>query len=295
MRTRKELSRIFDSEEEAIRYLIAENIIQQPEKCIKCQYYNITRRSKCWRCSNSVCRKEWSIFNKSQFSKTKLQVNEFLEMCYYWLVGLKHNQICTITGISHSTITYHMKYLRKLASTSLDFIDLKIGGEGIIVEIDESKLGKNKHHRGHPVNGAWVLGGVERTENRKLFLVEVPDRKEATLLGIITTYVLPGSIIYTDCFKSYQNLQNLYEHHTVNHTETFINLENGACTNTIEGTWSALKYRISPRNRTNSFDDNGEINENTIDDFLAEFIWRRKYKDNLWDGFLNSLKNVIYE
>ena len=34
--------------------------------------------------------------------------------------------------------------------------DDKIGGKGQIVEIDESKFGKRKYHRGHHVDGSWV-------------------------------------------------------------------------------------------------------------------------------------------
>ncbi|KAF0985491.1 hypothetical protein HZS_6633 [Henneguya salminicola] len=33
--------------------------------------------------------------------------------------------------------------------------------------------------------------------------------------------------------------------------------------------------KITPRNRTNSLDENGQITEPIIDDFLAEFQWRR--------------------
>ncbi|KII60508.1 hypothetical protein RF11_05582 [Thelohanellus kitauei] len=116
---------------------------------------------------------------------------------------------------------------RRLMSIDHEFEDMIIGGPGDIVEIYECKLGKNKHHRGHPVNEVWVLGGVERTRQRKLFLVEVPDRTANTLLSIISTHILPGSTIITDCFRS-------------------------ACTNTVEGTWNALKIKIAPRNRKKS-------------------------------------------
>jgi hypothetical protein len=47
----------------------------------------------------------------------------------------------------------------------LDFVERNcemIGEEGKVVEIDESKFGKTKYHRGHYVNGQWVFGGVER-------------------------------------------------------------------------------------------------------------------------------------
>ena len=46
---------------------------------------------------------------------------------------------------------------------------------------DESKFGRRKYHRGHPVKGQWVFGGVER-ESGKTFLVPVQDRTADTLL-----------------------------------------------------------------------------------------------------------------
>jgi hypothetical protein len=49
----------------------------------------------------------------------------------------------------------------------LERIAFKIGGPGKVVEIDESKFGRRKHHRGHPVKGQWVFGGVERESGNK--------------------------------------------------------------------------------------------------------------------------------
>lgn len=224
----------------------------------------------------------------------KLPLSTILEMAYYWLAEVKPKSLQIITGHSSRTITFYFKHFRKLVSDSLDFEDIIIGGEGIIVEIDEAKFGKNKYHRGHPVNGAWILGGVERTPERKLFLVEVPDRTSDTLLSIILTHVRPGSTIITDCFKSYHNMPNIYLHQTVNHSVEFVNSETGACTNTIEGTWNGIKTKIAPRNRTSSFQTTDGRRENGIDDHLGEFQWRRKNNENLWGGFLNALKTVEY-
>jgi hypothetical protein len=42
----------------------------------------------------------------------------------------------------------------------------KIGGPGIIIEVDESKFGRRKYNRGHRVEGVWVMGGVEWRELR---------------------------------------------------------------------------------------------------------------------------------
>lgn len=119
------------------------------------------------------------------------------------------------------------------------FINLifNLGGPGIVVEIDESKFGKNKHHRGHPVEGVWVVGGVERTPQRKCFLTTVPNRNAITMQTIVQRFVKQGSIIHTDFWASYNRIEEWgnYTHRAVNHSVGFINDE-GVHTNTIEGT-----------------------------------------------------------
>lgn len=59
----------------------------------------------------------------------------------------------------------------------------------------ESKFGKSKHHKGHSVEGAWVFGGVELTDERMFFAVVVPNRTKKTLHAVIKRHILPGSII----------------------------------------------------------------------------------------------------
>jgi hypothetical protein len=57
-----------------------------------------------------------------------------------------------------------IKYiLNSIALNLKDFTDndIKLDGEGVIVEIDEFKVAKRKFYRGHSVEGAWVIGGVD--------------------------------------------------------------------------------------------------------------------------------------
>ena len=70
------------------------------------------------------------------------------------------------------------------------------------VEIDESKFGRRKYHRGRMVEGHWVFGGTERITGNS-FLVEVDRRDAQTLLPIIKNYIRPGSIIYSDEWRAY--------------------------------------------------------------------------------------------
>lgn len=64
-----------------------------------------------------------------------------------------------------------------------------IGGVGKRVQIDESKFGKRKYHKGHRVEGQWVFGGIEEDSMRQ-FLVPVEKRDAATLIPIIKRYML---------------------------------------------------------------------------------------------------------
>ncbi|CAI6373204.1 unnamed protein product [Macrosiphum euphorbiae] len=60
----------------------------------------------------------------------------------------------------------------------------KIGGEGKVIEIDESKFSKRKYHGDHRVEGQWVFGGVE-LETGRCFLVPVEHRdKDRYVVGV---------------------------------------------------------------------------------------------------------------
>ena len=111
-------------------------------------------------------------------------------------------------------------------------------GFSIVVEVDETKMAKVKYHRGHPVDGGWVLGGVERTPDRNLFLLEVPVRNRQTITAALQTYIRPGSTIVTDFWRGYSTAdieQMGCSHQTVNHRNFYRDPITGACTNTIEG------------------------------------------------------------
>jgi len=66
---------------------------------------------------------------------------------------------------------------------------------------------------------------------KRCFIVRVPDRSEKTLLPIIQKYIRPGSIIMSDCWKAYNNLQQAgFKHNTVYHTYNFVDPNTGAHT-----------------------------------------------------------------
>lgn len=280
------LNILFDNDK-SIRYLLQYGVFYATLSCPKCNE-TMTRYEDrgCFRCSARSCRKEVSLRKHTFFYGSTLNCAQIMHLGYQWLNRSSQMQAMNATGHNPNTVTNFYNHFRTLVAATLDIEDQIVGGPGIIVEIDETKLGKRKYNRGHRVEGAWILVGVERTEERRVFLSHVYNRSAATLQAIIAKCVRPGSIIHTDKWKGYCGLsKNLdLEHYTVNHSKTFKDPITQVHTNTVEGTNNGLKIMIRPRNRGPE-----------IDDHLTEFVWRRKHSNNLWKAFIDALKEIHYD
>jgi transposase-like protein len=162
----------------------------------------------------------------------------------------------------------------------------QLGGIGKTVEIDESKFGKRKYHRGRKVDGQWVLGFIER-ESGRVVLQAVETRDKATLLPIIKRWIKPGTTIISDLWKSYDCLKNEgYNHLTVNHSKNFKDPVTGACTNRIESTWRAVKDHYKSSSRRKYF----------FDGYLAKYAFLKHCRLNSLDPFEEFMKHtaVLY-
>ena len=116
-------------------------------------------------------------------------------------------------------------------------------------------------------------------------MIKVQKRDEETIKDILDKYVEKGSIVHTDCWKGYLNIDELgFEHKTVNHSENFVDPKTGAHTNTIEGLWNGIKLQIASRNR----------NKDLIESHLFEFIWCKVNKNRLWEAFIEALRSTAY-
>jgi hypothetical protein len=93
---------------------------------------------------------------------------------------MKQEQICHELNIASHTAVDWDSFCRETCEVTLLDREQQIGGPGKTVQIDESKFGKRKYHRGHRVEGQWVFGGIEE-ESRRSFMAAVEKRDEATL------------------------------------------------------------------------------------------------------------------
>ncbi|GFU43807.1 mitotic-spindle organizing protein 2A [Trichonephila clavipes] len=160
--------------------------------------------------------------------------------------------------VNKNTVVDWYMFCREVCMAAILKESEPLGGEGKIVEIDESMFGKMK---------------------------VVTNRTKEELLSVIKEWVVPGSVIISDCWRAYNCLSHEgYQHLRVNHSLTFKDPETGAHTNSIEGTWSAIKRSL--RNHAAHV-------EGQFDHYLAEYMWRRRRGHSLDDDVFREFLRAI--
>ena len=111
------------------------------------------------------------------------------------------------------------------------------------VEADESYFGGHrKGRRGRGAAGKVAVFGLLK-RNSKVYTVAVPNTQTATLLPIIREQVKPDSIVYTDCYKSYDVPDvSEFSHLRINHSTHFAERQNHI--NGIENFWNQAKRHL---------------------------------------------------
>ena len=222
-----------------------------------------------------------SIRYNTWLESAKLTLEEIIQFIYLWTNGYSSANIQHELSLSNKCVIEWSALMRDTCMGIVYNNSQQIGGEGIHIEIDESKFGRRKYYKGHHVEGQWVFGGRERDDKTKLFMLPVHNRKEHTLIPLIQKWIRKGSIIHSDCWKAYSKLKYLgYTHVTVNHSETFKDPSTGACTNHIECEWRHAKVNMPTYG----------IHEKMHASYLSQFMWHRRYQDE--DKFLLMFKHL---
>lgn len=134
----------------------------------------------------------------------------------------------------------------------------------------------------------WVLG-IYDTRAKRGFITYVPNRSAPVLIAVIQAHVLPGSIIWSDCWRGYRDLGQLggvspYEHHTVNHSRFFKDPDTGVCTNYVEGYWSTLKQYLRRL---------GVMSQSHfLAEYIDQFLWSQMFGETAVDRFRNLILHI---
>ena len=143
------------------------------------------------------------------------------------LLGIQHNSAALFYHKIRLVIEYHLNLEAK------ELFD----GE---IKLDESYFGGiGKGKRGRGAGGKTAVFGLLK-RNGKVFVVVVKDTKTNTPMPIITSKIKPDSVVYTDCYKSYNALDvSDFKHVRINHSKEFAKDHNHI--NGIENFWSQAK------------------------------------------------------
>lgn len=284
-------SNVLCSKESLLKWLKEEGLIANVRNCVKCG--ESMKWVKCcdrkdgfkWVCHGRSGLKrcgELSIRKDSWFEASNMTLHEIIKFIYWWCSGLEQWQIREQMCLASNTVVDWENFCREICKVVIMKESCKLGGPGKVVQIDESKIGKRKYHRGHRVDGQWVFGGIEEG-SRKCLIVAVETQAEKELLPIIKEWIEPGTLIISDCWKSYNNLtKNGYEHACVNHSKEFVNSD-GKPTNKIEGHWRHMKASLPKFG----------VRKNMYSGYLVEFMWRYVHKeDDKFEAFLRDITKV---
>lgn len=184
---------------------------------------------------------------------------------------------------ARDTVAHYFSLFREMvvaAALELQLNGPLLGGEGVVVQVDEALIGRRKYNRGRNVQGTWVVGLIDEPGNIRL---EICERRDAdTLTDIVARHVIPGSIVHTDSWRGYARLgQSGFDHHQVNHSVEFV-APDGTHTQRIEAQWRAIRRRFSQ----------GGIRHEDIADHLVEYAWRRKCIREDMDPFVSLITSL---
>ena len=156
--------------------------------------------------------------------------NKLIEL---FVAGVTAGTAAQLVGVNKNTAAYYFHRLRLLIFHSSPHLEI-FDGE---VEADESYFGGHrKGRRGRGAAGKVAVFGLLK-RNGKVYTVAVPNTQTATLLPIIREQVKPDSIVYTDCYKSYDAPGvSEFSHFRINHSTHFAERQNHI--NGIENFWN---------------------------------------------------------
>jgi transposase-like protein len=159
--------------------------------------------------------------------------------------GISSYEVARALGVTQKTAWFMLHRVRKaMQSDSFG----KLGGE---VEVDETFIGgkaRNMHldKREEKITGtggkdkAAVLGFLRRGGEVRAGVI--PNRKKATLQGMVRGQVAPGTALYSDSLASYEGLNADFSHQVVDHAVEYV--RGRVHTNGLENFWSLLKRGI---------------------------------------------------
>jgi transposase-like protein len=234
----------------------------------------IDGRPGLYQCNESACRKQFTVMTGTLFERSHIPLNKWLLAAFLMCAskkGISTHQLHRMIGVSYKS-TWFMTHRIREAMREGKFPG-PLGGEGKIVEADETWIGgkeKNKHvgkrKRGNigGVGKEAAFALVERGGKVRSF--HVPEVSGKTLRPILVTQISRKSALMTDEGGQYYHAgKEFARHEKINHSADEY-VRGDVHTNTIEGYFSILKRGIIGTYH--------HVSQQHLKRYLAEFDFR---------------------
>jgi transposase len=174
-----------------------------------------------------------------KISHCKILKKHQLRLLEFFVLEVTARSAADLVGIQANTAALFYHKIRQVIAAQLDLqAEEMLGGE---IELDESYFGgARKGKRGRGAAGKVIVFGILKRGDR-VYTKVIADTKARTLMPIIIRKIAPDSIVYTDCYRSYNALDvSGFHHHRINHSTHFAEQKNNHI-NGIENFWSQAK------------------------------------------------------
>ncbi len=198
--------------------------------------------------------------------RSRLSTSIQKELIKYFCAGVTARSAAQLTGVNRNTAVLFFHKLREVIFAQLAAETPEVfSGE---IEVDESYFGgRRKGKRGRGAAGKVAVFGLLKRKGR-VHVVIIPNASTQTLIPIIRQKVRPDSVVYTDCFRSYDVLDvSKFHHHRINHSKLFAEQSNHI--NGIENFWNQAKRHLRAYNG---------IHKQHFHLFIKECEWRFNYR-----------------
>lgn len=186
--------------------------------------------------------------------------------------GISSHQLSRMLGVSYKTAWFLSHRIREAMAPKTGS-EPPLGGDGFVVEADETYIGKKDGPKGrkHPSSGGYahkrtVLSLVERGGKIRSF--KLGGNTGAEIVKAIRENVDPASTLHSDGAQAYRFTGAVASHEAVDHSKEFVRQGKSekVHTNTLEGFFSVFK-----RGMVGTYQHCGEQH---LQRYLAEFDFR---------------------
>lgn len=222
------------------------------------------------------CRDKFTVRTGTVFERSHIPVHKWLLAMHLMAAskkGISAHQLHRMLGITYKSAWFMAHRIREAMALGGDAP--KVGGEGKIVEADETELTRSRKTK----------ATRNRQENKKFIaLIERGGRVRSKMIDGVSTreiktaivqHVDERSILHTDGAPVYKGMWAVAEHESVDHNRTYVRAgKHGPVhTNSAEGYFSLFK-----RGLVGTYQ---HISERHLPRYLAEFDFRQSNRVRL--------------